>query len=417
MNRRAAPALPLFLTEAFTGVARYPLRSSLALLGLVIGVAAVVGTLALITAARRLSIESFARFGAIDLVQVRSPDEISRNGRDIKVGKRVALNPDDRDRIRALLPELRDAMVHVTLTLPVRHGAASVETEIDGGGANTPGFFPFTRAAGRFLDPAEIENAARSAVISTGLAEDLFAEQPPVGEEILVKGQRFTVIGVVRPPKDFSGEERRVAYVPYRAAIERLGADPLDAELLFAAPSVERIGEARLAVERLLPHLRPGVGADSYEVESGEEALESVNAQARMQTLILGGVALLAMLAAGSGILNTLLVGVKERTREIGVRRAIGARRGTILRQFLAEAVVLAVPGSLLGLGAGILVAHRLGAILASGLDDPSILVIAIGRRETFAAAGVAVLVAALAGLWPAFQAAAVPPAEALRYE
>jgi putative ABC transport system permease protein len=249
------------------------------------------------------------------------------------------------------------------------------------------------------------------------VAEDLFAGRPAVGEEIRIKDQRFIIIGVVSPPKDDKGEDPRICYVPYQTALDRLGANPLDAELLLAAPSVERIGEIKSDLERLLPHLHPGIGLDSYEVETAEEDLKNVYAEARMQALILGGVALLSMLAAGGGILNTLLVGVKERTREIGVRRAIGARRGTILRQFLAEAVVLAIPGSLLGLATGVGVAKWLGAILASGLDGPSILVIAIGRRETFAAAGVAVMVASLAGLWPAWQAAAIPPAEALRYE
>ena len=123
------------------------------------------------------------------------------------------------------------------------------------------------------------------------------------------------------------------------------------------------------------------------------------------------------MLAAGTGILNTLLVGVRERTREIGTRRALGARRATIRRQFLAEALLLSLPGAVLGLLLGVVVARLLGALFAAGLEDPSLLRVAIGVPESLAAVAAAVVLATVAGLWPATVAARTPPAEALHYE
>src|SRR5258706_15075555 len=124
-------------------------------------------------------------------------------------------------------------MLHVSIGLPVRRGRASVQSSIEGGGAETPDFFPFSRQAGRFLDVGEVREADRSAVLSSALADDLFGKQPAVGEEVLIKDQRFSVVGVVRPPRDEDGAEQRICYVPYRAAIERLGANPLDAQLLL----------------------------------------------------------------------------------------------------------------------------------------------------------------------------------------
>src|SRR6185369_15519196 len=309
MIRRTGFEAPLFLREAFAALVRYPLRTGLSLLGLVIGVASVVGTLALLAASNRLSLEGLARFGALDLVQVRSPQSVFRDGRPVEVQKRVALDARDLARLRELLPDLRASDAQVSVSVTARRGAAAKEIAVNGGGADTPSFFPMTLESGRFLDAREAEAAARVVVISVGLAEDLFDGKPAVGEEVLLGAQRFTVVGVIRPPKDFNGEDPRTAYIPFRAAIERLGANPLATELLLAAPSVARVAAVRETVERLLPSLRPGIGADSYEVETSEEDLAGVTAQARMQALILGGVALLAMLAACSGILNTLLVG------------------------------------------------------------------------------------------------------------
>jgi putative ABC transport system permease protein len=415
-DRRSLPSL-LVLVEALRGLARYPLRTALSLAGLTVGVASVVGTLALLDGSRRLSTTFLAREGSLDLIRMESPGHIHRAGRRIDVTKRVPLGPADAARFRATIPELRAVSAVIEMQRAVRRGSVSVDATVDGSEATLPDLYPVETTSGRFLLREEVERADRVVVLSEGLAADLFPDRAAIGEEVAIRDQRFVVVGLARLPKGDSGNEPMFAWVPFRTAIERLGAVPEDANLLLASGSLTKLEDVRASVERLAGHLRPGVPSENFEVESRQEELDDVTRQASMQATILGGVALLSILAAGTGILNTLLVGVRERTREIGTRRALGARRGTILRQFLAEAFVLSVPGALAGVTVGVLVARWLGAILAAGLEDPSLLRVSVGPREALLGALAAVAVATVAGIWPAWQAARIPPAEALRYE
>jgi len=417
MNIRFRSAPPFILVEAFRGLIRYPLRTSLALLGLATGVASVVGTVALLAGAERMATDSLARFSALDVVALRSPDSYWSDGHRVRITKRAALDEADVARIRAAVPGARETMLQASAHLPVRHLAASFEVDVIGVGSNAPNILTFDQVRGRFLGSADERDSSRSAVVSEGLAADLFGEGSPLGEEIMISSQRFAVIGVVRPRKDWQGDDPRAVYVPYRTVLDRLGAVKESSEILVAAGSAESLARVQDAIEAMAPHLRAGLSRESYEISSEKESLEAAASEARMRRAILGGVAFLSMIAAGSGILNTLLVGVRERTREIGTRRALGARRSWILRQFLVESAVLALPGALAGLAAGSLVARLLGAFLAAGLQDPSLLHVAVGSREAVSAVVAAVLVSIFAGLWPAWQASRISPAEALRYE
>ncbi|HEV8268185.1 MAG TPA: ABC transporter permease, partial [Thermoanaerobaculia bacterium] len=228
---------------------------------------------------------------------------------------------------------------------------------------------------------------------------------------------RATVVGVFDMPKDDSGDAPKLCLVPFRVALERLGAPPEDVRLLLRVGSTKKLLEVEKSLEALTPHLREGIGAASYRVESQREELEGIEGQTRMEATLLGGVAALSMIVAAGGILNTLLVGVRERTREIGTRRALGARRSAIRSQFLLEAVALSLPGAVLGLGAGVLLARGLGALFAAGLKNPSLLEVRVESADLLSAGLVALAVAVVAGVGPAWIAAKVAPAEALRYE
>ena len=406
------------MREALRGLARYPLRAALALLGLVVGVSTVVGTIALLDASRRYALEAMSREASPEVVRLWSPYYRWEKGRRTPVAAPVRVGLGEAGRLRRSLPPSCEVTLVSTTDRTVQRGAVSFLVPVRGVESNARRFSPIDVVAGRFFTDVEVASAARVAILSPALAEDLFGERSPVSGELLLDGQRFDVVGVAREMRNTDGDEPRRCTIPFRTSTERFGRLGVeDVVIRIAAPSLESVPEVARMVTALLPSLRPGVGAESWQVETAEEELRFARSRDTVQTLTLTGVAGLSMLVAAGGILNTLLVGVRQRTHEIGTRRAVGATRGEILRQFLCEALLLAVPGALLGLGAGAALARSLGRTLAVGLFDPSRLVVVVGPREAALAAVAAILVSLGAGLWPALLASRVAPAEALRYE
>jgi putative ABC transport system permease protein len=404
--------------EALRGVARYPLRSALALLGLSVGVGSVVATLALLDAAHRQGIAVLEKSGALDVVRLASPFGTFRNGRWELIRNRARLGRAEVERLRGAIPWLAATMLSSQTDFPLRGERTSVTANVRGVSAEAPRLLALRLRAGRFLSSAEEVAGEKVAVLSSGVSEDLYGSASgALGREAVIEDQRFEVVGVLVPVEDERGNEEAVCYVPFRAAMERLGTSPTEVRIHLAAGRRDRVALLEAAVKALLPGLQHGVEPGSYEVDSSREALRDLDAVERTQRTILGGIAALSLLVAASGILNTLLVGVKERTREIGTRRALGARRRTILGQFLLEALFLSLPGAALGLGAGVALTRALGPVFARSVARPVLAQLHVGSSEALFAAALAVVVALGAGLWPAWQAARVEPAEALRYE
>lgn len=406
------------MREALRGLVRYPLRTALALLGLVAGVASVVATLVLLDAAHRQGMAVLEQAGALDVVRLSSPEEALREGSWTRFGKRARLGPADAARLRSGIPWVAGVMLGSAADFPLRTSTASMSVTVNGVSADAPRFLPLRLSVGRFLTSAEEAGGAKVAVLSGVLADDLFggASKAP-GQEVLLGGQRFEVVGVLVPVKDDRGNEPAVCTVPFRAATERLGTPPVDVVLHLAAGSSDRVAALEDAIRAILPSLQPGVEARAYEVESSREGIADIETAAKTQAAILGGIALFSLLVAASGILNVLVVGVKERTREIGTRRALGARRRTILAQFLLESVFLSLPGAGFGLGAGIALTRALEPLFRKSASHALLVDLSVCPAQVLVAVALAVAVALGAGFWPAWQAARVDPAEALRYE
>ncbi|MGQ0702440.1 MAG: ABC transporter permease, partial [Gemmatimonadales bacterium] len=270
---------------------------------------------------------------------------------------------------------------------------------------------------GRSLRPLDIQNHARVAVVGSELLPDLFGAAPPVGQTITLNGTRFRVAGVVTPvvltfvPADFSFTARRI-YIPY-TWVSRYQREPgrVD-QVLLTAPTEEGVGPMLAATQRAL-RIRHG-GVLDFEVEN--EAAE-VRSDLAMADNILGGwntvmfaIAGITLLVGGLGLFSVLLISVRERVREIGIRKAIGADDGAILRLFLAESLTLAGLGALLGVGGGvglIFITKAIGASFGKQFEIP------VNLPAVISAIGFALLTGLVFGWYPARRAAKLDPIEA----
>jgi putative ABC transport system permease protein len=278
----------------------------------------------------------------------------------------------------------------------------------------TSDYFPirnFQLESGRAFMAAEIESRARVCLLGPKVVEDLFGGRDPLQERVQVKGQPFLVIGVLKTRGGSDGDWDDRIWAPVTTVMARvLGVEYVER---FEAQAVdeERMEAAEAEIESLLRrrhHLRDDQPND-FEIRSQADLLETVNETSQVMAYLLAGIASVSLLVGGIGIMNIMLVSVIERTREIGIRRAIGARRSDILLQFLIEGLVMCGLGAGLGILAG-LAACWVGAVYA---EWP----IVVMPGSLILSSGFALGIGVFFGLYPAMRAANLSPLAALRYQ
>jgi putative ABC transport system permease protein len=275
-------------------------------------------------------------------------------------------------------------------------------------------------AQGSFIDDGQVSSAANVAVLGGRLAATLFPDGDAIGKPIKVDGKRFRVIGVLkRKGADVFGTSDDVIIMPITTVQRTLAAsrDPATGKLSIAAIAVQARDEAHLAsasaqIKATLRerHRLPMSGeSDDFSIDNQQNLIDTLTQSRRTMTLYLGAIAAISLLVGGIGIMNIMLVSVRERTREIGLRKAIGARERDILIQFLIEALTLSTGGGLLGLLAGIAIA------VAANMSGQARATVAPGA--VLLAVGVALAIGLFFGIEPARRAAQLDPIDALRYE
>ncbi|HPT97997.1 MAG TPA: ABC transporter permease [Armatimonadota bacterium] len=395
---------------ALTGLAANKMRSALTMLGVIIGVAAVIAMMAIAQGARADTMKRIQAMGTNSLMVFAGQ---SRQGRVRGgFGSSQSLTVDDAEAIAKLGPPIARVSPEVGQSAQVKYRNANTNVSIQGVGADYCEIRNVTVERGRFFSESDVLAMRRVCVIGPDTATNLFGQQNPVGKRIRIAGSGFLVLGVTKAKgsQGWTNPDDQI-WVPYTTAMRRLfGLDYLRM-ISVQVTEMKRSDEAIEMITRLLRrrHRISAGGEEDFFVRSQAEMMEAAEETSRTFTLLLAGIASVSLLVGGIGIMNIMLVSVTERTREIGIRKALGARARDILGQFLIEAMVLSITGGLvgviLGVGGSLLLANSAGwtAIIA-----PQSILLAFG----FAGA-----VGIFFGSYPAHKASRLSPIEALRYE
>lgn len=402
------------LIEALESLSANKLRSGLTVLGIVIGVGAVIAMLAIGRGAENTITGSINDIGTNLLFVIRGGSEEVRNPKPLTIADAEALED----------PFATPSVIGVA---PVVSG--TVEVSLSGESAFVEGFgvtpdYERVRniklAEGEFVSDSHILGRSAVAVVGPDLAEEIFGRREGVvGETLRLEGQPFRVIGVTVAVggNNFSNPDEQV-YVPLSTAQMRLfrrgGSDRVNL-ILVSAISPEAVPQASEEVATILRlrHRTP-IGEDDFTIFTQQDFLETARTITNVLTIFLGGVAGISLLVGGIGIMNIMLVSVTERTREIGLRKAVGARKRDILIQFLTESSLLSLMGGLLGIGLGWGLSTLVGMIAAASNADlnPQVGLDAVLLATLFSTA-----VGLFFGIYPARRASELEPVEALRYE
>jgi putative ABC transport system permease protein len=392
---------------AIRGVTANKLRSGLTVLGMLIGVAAVILLVAVGNGSAKQVQDRISALGSSTLT-------ITSGGRS------TGATTQDFSLTSSLVPALsdRDAAPHVASVSPVV--TASEDTAYQGTSHTIPqfiGVYPsyltaenYRVAKGSAFTQQDVDSARKVVLIGSTTADDLFGTVSPIDQQVTVNGTLFTVIGVL-DSKDGTGftDPNDVALAPLTAVEESLtGYGPLN-QIIVQATSANAVDAAQDEVTAILNdklHVT-NTANEPFRVLNAAQLLSTQADTAQTFTVLLGAVAGISLLVGGIGITNIMMVTVTERTREIGIRKALGAPRRTVLAQFLVEATVLSVIGGLLGVGAA-LIGSQFTIVGVKPVVVPASILLAVG---------VSVVIGLFFGSYPAGRAAALRPIEALRYE
>ncbi len=402
------------ILEAMESLTANKLRSGLTILGIVIGVAAVIAMLAVGTGAQDSILGSISGVGS-NLLFVFSGNftEEVRNVQPLTMSDAEAIaDPFQAPSVQAVAPVLRSE-------LEVTYSGEQTVTGVQGVTPEYAEVRNYAVTEGEFINSDHMLGRSSVALLGPEVADKLFGRREGItGETIRIEGQPFRVIGILESKGGSSfGSQDDVVLIPFSTAESRLirrSRDRID-QLLVQAVSAEAVPQASEEIAQILrTRHRTALGADDFTVFSQSDFVQTAQTITGVLTVFLGGIAAISLLVGGIGIMNIMLVSVTERTREIGLRKAIGARKRDILIQFLTESSLLSLFGGLLGIAFGWLIAFVVGQVAsASGTPfNPKVGLDAILLATIFSTA-----VGLFFGLYPANRAANLQPVEALRYE
>jgi putative ABC transport system permease protein len=395
-------------------------RSALTILGVVIGIMTVVTVASLLTGLRKSIVDFFQEFGPDSIFVARVSGDPSGQNAPPKERRRRPFRPETAEYLKKTVRSIKDVSTVLYLNPAPGQilsakvpGFESDDINFAGVTANAYELTPREVQQGRIFTQQEAERGSRVAVLGSSLAEALFPAGDGIGKTVMIDGTEYQVLGVFAPAKGgFFGENGldRQVVIPFETMHSRY---PQSDNYFFTAKAwpgmrADAVEEIRAAL-RKYRQLQPNTEND-FSISTADSIIENFDRITGMIVLISIAISGIGLLVGGIGVMNIMLVSVTERTREIGVRKAIGARRGDIILQFLSEAVALTGAGGVIGIALSIMITLLLNLLLPALPSEVPAWAVVTGFV-------VSVAVGIFFGVWPAVQASRLDPVEALRYE
>ena len=406
--------MSMFMTLriAFKALGRNKMRTALTMLGMIIGVAAVIAMVALGTGAQAM-IEEQVKTAGTNLLTIYAGSAQATGGVRTGAGGAVTLTAEDADALRDL-PDVQYVAESLNTRLQLIYGNQNWNTSVEGTSVDLPSIRSWPLKFGSFFTEEDVRAAAKVVVLGANVSDTLFGEGiDPTDTQIRVRNHIFRVLGVMSK-KGSSGGGMNMddqVFAPYTTVMKKLTGQQFIQRIYVSATSANTIDSAQASVTATLRtqhNLAPGE-PDDFTIQTLDDIVALRTQTANTMTNLLAGIAGVSLVVGGIGIMNIMLVSVTERTREIGLRLAIGARSFDVLLQFLIEAIVISIVGGSLGIAIGYGVAELLRIYQGMAASVPmNAVVIAVAFS-----AGVGIFF----GFYPARKAAGLDPIEALRFE
>ena len=386
------------------------LRSLLTMLGIIIGVAAVIALVSIGNGVKQDIEDSISSLGSNLLVVL--PGAPRTPGARPSQGSMKSLKISDYEAI-AKLEGVKAASPMTNGSYVVIYQNKNWTTSVAGVNSNFQDVNNWTMTSGRFFSDKNVQNRERVAVVGQTVVKNLFADEDPVGKEIRVKNIPFRVIGVLKSKGNgtMGNDQDDTVLIPYTTSMERVEGIDYLRRVYVVAKDDEGIDRLQADIENLLRvrHNIKDTNLDDFNIQNMKSIMETVAQTTGTFTLFLGAVAAISLVVGGIGIMNIMLVSVTERTREIGVRKALGATYSVIVTQFLIEAVVISLMGGFIGIAFGIGASKVIGMLtgMSTVVSVPTIIM-------SFA---FSMAIGLIFGIYPARKAAKLNPIDALHYE
>jgi putative ABC transport system permease protein len=407
------------VSVSLQGLQSHKLRSLLTMLGIIFGVAAVIAMLSIGEGAKQQALEQIKLMGINNII-VRDTGVIGGDqaAEDQRSNFSRGITLQDVASVAEVLTSVTAVAPQKEFTMDATYGDITVSTTVLGTTPDYARIFKFTPTLGSFITELDLRERSQVCVLGSDIRDELFYYRDPVGEKIRLGTEWFTVVGVMERRAVSSGTSSEVVardvnrdiYVPLTSAHSRFIiptlASPVD-QITLEVNDASKIGESSVILDRLM--LRRHNGIQDYRIIIPEELLRQSQETQRIWGIVMGAIAGISLLVGGIGIMNIMLATVLERTKEIGVRRAVGATRRDILYQFLVEAVFLSFLGGLIGIGLGFTLT-KIISLYAKWRTIVSLFAVIL-------AFGVSAGVGIVFGIYPARKAALLDPIESLRYE
>ncbi|MDA8084841.1 MAG: ABC transporter permease [Nitrospiraceae bacterium] len=406
--------IPSIVSISFRALRVNKMRSALTMLGIIIGVGAVIAMLAVGTAASKKISEFISSIGSNILMVL--PGATSSGGVRMGAGTQSTLTLNDADAVQRECPAVSEVAPVLGGVAQLVYGSLNWSTGITG---TTPSMFTareWTISSGRLFTDQEVRSAGKVCLLGQTVVDNLFGALDPVGQVIRIKNVPFTVVGVLEAKGQDPGghDQDDVVYVPVTTAQKKLFGTsfPGMIRMMYVqARSLEDMNAAERQITDLLKQ-RHHIGSqqeNDFSVRNLTQILQASEQSAKMMTILLGAIASVSLLVGGIGIMNIMLVSVTERTREIGIRMAIGAKTWDIRLQFIIEALILSLIGGIAGVVTGVGTAKLLSML--AGWDT------VVSPLSVLLAFGFSGIVGIFFGFYPAYKASLLDPIDALRYE